>query len=155
MLYKQNKLQPDYPGDTSGSWYLLEPGSAIKFSFYNGADIPIFANAIPAILDLDAAQDLDRRKQMQKLLKILIQKLPRDKNGDLIFDVDEARDIHNNAVEMLKRAVGVDVLTTFADIEVADMSDKNTTTSQDDLAKVERTVFNAFGTSQNIFEALF
>lgn len=153
MLYKQNKLQPDYLGDTPGSWYLLEPGSAIKFSFYNGADIPIFANAIPAILDLDAAQDLDRRKQMQKLLKILIQKLPRDKNGDLIFDVDEARDIHNNAVEMLKRAVGVDVLTTFADIEVADMSDKNTTTSQDDLAKVERTVFNAFGTSQNIFNA--
>jgi len=84
---------------------------------------------------------------MQKLLKILIQKLPMDKNGDLIFDVDEARDIHNNAVEMLKRAVGVDVLTTFADIEVADMSDKNTTTSQDDLAKVERTVFNSLGTS--------
>jgi hypothetical protein len=49
-------------------------------------------------LDLDAAQDLDRRKQMQKLLKIVVQKLPMDKNGDLIFDVDEARDIHNNAV---------------------------------------------------------
>lgn len=45
------------------------------------------------------------------------QKLPLDKNGDLIFDVDEARDIHNNAVAMLKRAIGVDVLTTFADIE--------------------------------------
>jgi len=27
--------------------------------------------------------------------------LPLDKNGDLIFDVDEARDIHNNAVAML------------------------------------------------------
>ena len=153
LLYKQGKLQPDYPGDTSGSWYLLSPGSAIKFNFYNGIDIPIFANAIPAILDLDAAQDLDRRKQMQKLLKILIQKLPMDKNGDLIFDVDEARDIHVNAVEMLRNAVGVDVLTTFADIEVADMADKNTTATQDDLAKVERTVFNAFGTSQNIFNA--
>jgi hypothetical protein len=35
---------------------------------------------------------------MQKLLKILVQKLPLDKNGDLIFDVEEARDIHNNAV---------------------------------------------------------
>ena len=74
-----------------------------------------------------------------------------DKNGDLIFDVDEARDIHNNAVQMLKRAVGVDVLTTFADIDSIDMSDKNTTTSQDDLAKVERSVFNALGISQNIF----
>jgi len=27
---------------------------------------------------------------MQKLMKILVQKLPLDKNGDLIFDVDEA-----------------------------------------------------------------
>ena len=88
---------------------------------------------------------------MQQLLKIIVQKLPTDKNGDLIFDVDEARDIHNNAVEMLKRAVGVDVLTTFAEIESINMSDKNTTATQDDLAKVERSVFNALGISQNLF----
>ena len=56
-----------------------------------------------------------------------------DKNGDLIFDIDEARDIHNNGVQMLIRAVGVDVLTTFTDVDSIDMSDKNTTTSQDDL----------------------
>ena len=74
-----------------------------------------------------------------------------DKNGDLIFDVDEAKDIHNNAVQMLKRAVGVDVLTTFADIDSIDMSDKNTTATQDDLSKVERGVFNALGVSQNLF----
>lgn len=46
---------------------------------------------------------------------------------------------------MLKRAVGVDVLTTFADIDSVDMSDKNTATSQDDLEKVERAVFNSLG----------
>jgi hypothetical protein len=74
-----------------------------------------------------------------------------DKNGDLIFDVDEAKDIHNNAVQMLKRAVGVDVLTTFADIDSVDMSDKNTTATQDDLEKVERTVFNTLGISKNVF----
>jgi hypothetical protein len=34
------------------------------------------------------AQDLDRKKMAQKLLKIIIQKLPLDKNGDLIFDPD-------------------------------------------------------------------
>ena len=70
-----------------------------------------------------------------------------DKNGDLIFDVDEARDIHNNAVQMLRRAIGVDVLTTFADIDAIDMSDKNTATSTDDLEKVERAVFNSMGIS--------
>ena len=70
-----------------------------------------------------------------------------DKNGELIFDVDEAKDIHNNAVQMLRRAVGVDVLTTFAEIDVADMADKNTATSVDDLSKVERSVYNAIGVS--------
>jgi hypothetical protein len=57
-------------------WWLLDPERTMKFSFSNGSfgggDIPLFINAIPAILDLDAAQDLDRRKQMQKLLKIIV-----------------------------------------------------------------------------------
>ena len=165
--YKKNLLKDEYTGTSSGiissewrrrdesGWWQLDPDKTVKFSFPNGgngaADLPLFINVIPAILDLDAAQDLDRRKQMQKLLKIVVQKLPLDKNGDLIFDVDEARDIHNNAVEMLRRAIGVDVLTTFADIESIDMSDKNTTATQDDLAKVERAVYNASGTSQNMF----
>lgn len=168
ILYKQGKLEPDteyYPlgrrdshlvntntqlNWRPGYWYTLEPGSAVKFCFNNG-DQPLFINAIPAILDLDAAQDLDRRKQMQQLLKIVIQKLPLDKNGDLIFDVDEARDIHNNAVEMLQHAIGVDVLTTFADVQVEDMADSNTTTTSDDLERVERTVYNSLGVSKNLF----
>lgn len=155
--YKSGKLLPESPWDRDSGWYLLDPEKTVKFSFSNGGfggvDLPLFINAIPLILDLDAAQDLDRRKQMQKLLKIVVQKLPLDKNGDLIFDVDEARDIHNNAVQMLKRAVGVDVLTTFADIESIDMSDKNTTTTQDDLMKVERSVYNAFGVPQSLFNS--
>ena len=162
LLYKKGKLkQDDFTTTEAGrrgirrepltdGWYLLDVGRAVKFNF-NGNDTPMFINAIPSIIDLDEAQDLDRRKQMQKLLKIVVQKLPIDKNGDLIFDIDEARDIHSNAVEMLRRAVGVDVLTTFADIDSIDMSDKNTTTSKDDLEKVERTVFNSLGVSRNLF----
>lgn len=150
-LFKQGKLQSDRLGHLEESgWYLLDPASSIKFSFNNN-DQPLFINAIPALLDLDAAQDLDRRKQMQDLLKIVIQKLPLDKNGDLIFDIDEARDIHNNAVDMLQHAIGVDVLTTFAEISVEDMSDSNTSAKTDDLERVERTVYNYFGTSRNLF----
>lgn len=152
VLYKQGKLALDdaVGCQHTGSWYVLEPENCIKFNI-NNSDVPIFVNSIPTIMDLDAAQDLDRKKQMQKLLKILVQKLPMDKNGDLIFDVDEARDIHNNAVQMLQRAIGVDVLTTFTDVDSIDMSDKNTTTTTDDLAKVERSVYNSLGISQNLF----
>lgn len=150
MLFKQHKLPPDNLMAAYGSWYVLEPGRAWKFSMNNG-DIPFFVNAIPEIIALDEGQDLDRRKQMQQLLKILIQKLPMDKNGDLIFDLDEAQDIHENAVDMLKRAIGVDVLTTFADVTVEDLADKNTSTTTDDLERLERTVYNALGISRNLF----
>ena len=153
LLWRKNKLKSEPWEYLDNSWYTLAPGSAIRFTMYNNMEIPFFANVIPNIMDLDAAQDLDRQKQMQKLLKILIQKLPLDKNDDLVFDVEEARDIHKNAVEMLRNAIGVDVLTTFADVKVEDMADRNTTTTTDDLKKVERTVYNAFGSPQNIFNA--
>lgn len=149
VQYKEGKLLGDYPGDDKG-WCMLDPDATVFFNL-NGESFPALAQAIPSIIDLDQAQELDRKKTMQQLLKIVIQKLPLDKNGDLIFDVDEAKDIHNNAVSMLRRAVGVDVLTTFADIDVADMQDSNSTTKTDDLAKVERTVFNNLGVSQNLF----
>ena len=151
VLYKQGKLVAEN-GDRENGWYLLDPAHTIKFCFNNG-DLPLFANAIPAIIDLDSAQDLDRRKQMQKLLKILVQKLPMDKNGDLIFDIDESRDIHNNAVEMLQHAIGMDVLTTFTDVEAIDLADKATTTSKDELEKVERGVYNALGITKNLFNS--
>lgn len=149
LAYVNGQLVPEFPGDTSG-WYLLDPECAIKFNI-NGEDYPPFISVIPHIIDLDAAQELDRKKMAQKLLKIIIQKMPLDKNGDLIFDVDEAQELHNNAVKMLGKAIGIDVLTTFADVEVADMADRNAAASIDELEKVERTVYNESGTAQNLF----
>lgn len=152
QLYKQGKLLPEFPGDDSG-WYLLDPTMTVKFNA-NGEDYPAFISVIPLILDLDEAQDLDKKKTMQRLLKIVIQKMPMDKNGDLIFDVDEAQQLHNNAVQMLGRAIGVDVLTTFADVSVEDLVDANAATAQnDDLGRVERQVYNEAGISQNQFNS--
>jgi hypothetical protein len=73
---------------------------------------------------------------MQKLTKVIVQKMPLDKNGDLIFDVDESREMHASAVRMLTRAIGLDVLTTFADVQVADLSDKGNNSQTDDLIRV-------------------
>ena len=150
-LYKKGKLPPAFQGD-SGSWYLLDYRSTIKFNI-NDNDYPPFLSVIPYIIDLDAAQDLDRKKMAQKLLKIIIQKMPLDKNGDLVFDVDEAQMLHNNAVKMLGRAIGVDVLTTFAEVDVADMSDKSNQSNIDELEKVQRTVYNEAGVSQLQFNS--
>lgn len=149
ILYKEGKLPAEVRGEKAG-WYLLEPENTIFFNNC-GETIPLFISVIPYLIDLDEAQELDRRKVAQQLVKILIQKMPLDKNGDLVFDTDEVAELHNNAVQMLGKAIGVDVLTTFADATVEDLSDSSSVTSVDELAKVERSVYNASGTAQNLF----
>ena len=149
ILYKEGKLPPQFAGDIGG-WYLLDINSTIKFNI-NGDDAPMFMSVIPALIDLDEAKDLDKKKMAQELLKIIIQKMPVDKNGDLVFDVDEAQQLHNNAVAMLKKAIGIDVLTTFAEVQVADMSDNRSAATTDDLERVERGVYNEAGISQMQF----
>ncbi len=152
-LYKQGKIPSDTATDLGkNGWYLLDPQAAVKFNF-NDNDLPLFVSAIPALIDLNEAQEIDRRRQLQNLTKILVQTLPTDKNGDLIFDVEEARDIHNNAVNMLKNTMNTDVLTTFAKISPVDMSDSTSSQRSDELERVERGAYNAFGTTQNLFNA--
>lgn len=147
--YKQNKLPKDYNNDEAG-WYLLEPGTAVKFNL-NNSDMPIFIPVIPAILDLEEAKDLDKEKMRQQLLRIIVQEMPIDKNGDMIFDLDETQQLHSNAVAMLNNAIGVNVLTTFADVDSIDMSDKGNMSAADQLEKVERGIYNEAGVSQMQF----
>jgi len=155
VLYKQGKLEPEYIGSDfiAGGWYLLDPDSTIRFTLSpSGAGLPLFINAIPSLLDLDEMQGINRRKQLQNLAKIIVQKLPMDKNGDLIFDVDEAADIHENAVKMLSQIVGADVLTTFTDVDDIDLSDTSNV-SDNSLENSERGVYNALGVTKNLFNS--
>ncbi len=149
IKYKKNKLKKDFNGDTTG-WIALDAGYAFKFNL-NHTDVPLFISIIPKLIDLDDAQELDKKKMEQQLIRLIIQEMPIDKNGDLIFDVDEARELHKNAVSMVGQAVGVDVLTTFADVHVEDLSDKGNESAADQLDKVERTVYNEAGVSQMQF----
>lgn len=149
ILYKQNKLPKDSPNDDNG-WYVIDPALTVKFNLSN-SDLPVFAAVIPSIIDLDEAQDLDKEKMKQQLLRVIVQEMPIDKNGDLIFDLDEVQQLHANAVQMLADAIGVNVLTTFADVSSIDMSDKGNVSSVDQLEKTERTVYNEAGVSQMQF----
>lgn len=149
LAYKKGELPKMSTGDDIG-WVLLDPAKTVKFNL-GDSDAPLFVSIIPALLDLEDAKKLDKQKMAQQLLKIIIQKMPIDKNGDLIFDVEEAQVLHNNVVNMVGDAIGLDVLTTFADVDVADMSDRGNVSSIDQLERVERSVYNEAGVSQMQF----
>lgn len=151
VAYMEGTLVRDFSGDETG-WFPLDVENSVRFVL-SDSEIPLFSSVIPKLMDLADAQELDRKKMAQQILKIIIQQMPIDKNGDLIFDVAESRAMHDNAVQMLSDAIGVDVLTTFADVSVEDMSDKGNVSSVDQLDKVERTVYNEAGSSQLQFNA--
>ena len=144
-LYKKGKLKVD-PGDSAG-WYLLDPTMTVRFTL-NDEEFPPFISVIPLIIDLDEAQDLNKKKLMQRIMRLIVQKFPLDKNGDLIFDIDEIQQMHNNAVQMLGDAIGTEVLTTFADVDVESFSETGSaTSSSDDLKTIERQLYNEAGVS--------
>ena len=73
ILYKAHKLPPDKTETTAewGCWYLLDPACAFKFALRGMGELPLFVNAIPDILDLGLVQGIDRKRQLQQLLKII------------------------------------------------------------------------------------
>jgi len=61
IAYKKGKLNTK---EHDGTWWVLDPDHAFKINL-NGSDVPLLINTCIKILDLDEAQDLDRRKMMQ------------------------------------------------------------------------------------------
>jgi hypothetical protein len=148
--YERHKRGEDVATSRDGgTWITLDTTKAIKFSL-NKDDSPLFSSAIPRIIDLDDLEAIQKKKAESQLLKILIQKIPLDKNGEFIFDMEEAKAMHANAVRMLARAINIDVLTTFADAEMIDLEERRTAAATE-AEKWERSTYNDLGISQQLF----
>lgn len=132
-----------------GTWMILDISRALKVTL-NKDDAPLFSHALPQIIDLDDLQGIQKKKAESQLLKIMVQKIPLDKNGEFIFDMEEAKAMHANAVRMLARAINVDVLTTFADSELLDLEERRVNASKDN-ENWERSTFSELGLSQQLF----
>lgn len=147
MAYKKAELPTD--SRDGGAWIKLNHFNSAKFSL-NDDDSPIFSSAIPHIIDYDDMESIAKKKWEQQLLKIMIQKIPLDKNGDFIFDMQEAAAMHSNAVRMLARAMNIDVLTTFADSQLLDLENKYYG-GQATTESWEKSIYSQIGLSQQLF----
>ena len=147
LAYKKAEVPID--SRDGGAWIKLNHSNTMKFTL-NEDDTPIFAQAIPHIIDFDDMESIAKKKWEQQLLKIMIQKIPLDKNGDFIFDMQEAAAMHSNAVRMLARAMNIDVLTTFADSQLLDLETKSYG-GQQTTESWERSIYNDLGLSQQLF----
>lgn len=121
------KSFPDFISDAYRKWkagkgpqWIFIPGDmGVCFPFVEGGGgRPPFLCVIPASLTYDDAVDTELDRAAEEIRKILVQKVPHNAStNELVFEPDEAYEMHRGAVNMMKNNPNVDVLTTYADVD--------------------------------------
>lgn len=155
--YFKNVTKVDRNGNTvlknknmleQGRWLIIP--ESIGVVFYYKDTKPFFATVIKSIEDLNEYKGLEKALDKQELKKILLQRIPMDANGELLFTLEEAEEIHKAAVKMLRNNPDVDVFTSLAETEILELQDSKQA-NRDNLEKIERSFYNEAGVSKNLF----
>ena len=112
-------------------------------------DRPIFLNIISASLEYDEAKDINRERDLEEIRKVLIQHIPHLTDGGLLFEPEEALEMHKGAVDMMKNE-NLSVLTTYADVDAI----VSKTANDNSLNSVDKALTNIYaeaGSSSQLF----
>lgn len=138
----------DYKHKGKNCWLFLPAELGIYFKFFD--ERPFFLDIIPLLDDLDDYKEIDKKRNLQALKRILVQKIPHD-GMKLVFEPDEAEEMHGGAIDMLQDNRDVDILTTYADVNLLDLSsDDDEKTEVDD---VQDLIYESAGVSKELFSA--
>ena len=136
---------------SSNSWVIIPSDIGICFPFFDGR--PLFLSVIPASLEYDDAIQTERDRDAEEIRKILVQKIPHLQDGRLLFEPDEAAEMHAGAVGMLKGNKNISVLTTYADVDAVVSKTTGESTSKT-LEQIEKNIYAQAGVSGQIFSSI-
>ena len=123
-------------------------------SFSYGDRTPLLIASIPELHKMEEAVEREGRRDENELYKLLIQKMPIDNKGELVFQLDEVADIHASVAEMLGELDTVDVLTTFGDTSLESVQDTTAASqSADRIEKYKTNAYDSLGRSSILFNA--
>ena len=117
---------------------------------------PMFLNIISAELEYIEAKDINRERDLEEIRKILVQHVPHLQDGGLLFEPEEALEMHRGAVDMLRKNENLSVITSYADVDaiVSKTANDNALNSVDKaLANIYATAGSSsqlFGTDSNL-----
>ena len=127
-------------------WIFLPAELGIYFSFFE--ERPFFLDLIPLLDNLDEYKDIDKKRNLLALKRILVQKVPID--GDtLVFEPQEAEEMHNGVVDMTRNNPELDVVTTYNDINLLDLSSDDD--EKTEIQDVQNLIYESAGLSKEFF----
>ena len=137
-------------GKSSTKWVIIPSEYGICFPIFDGR--PFFLNVIPSIIQYDDSVKTEQERDKEEIRKVIVQKIPHLNDGRLLFEPDEAVEIHKGAVGMVRNNKNTSVLTTYADVDaiVSKASSENNGTI---LESMKQNVYSQAGISGEIFAA--
>jgi hypothetical protein len=112
----------NYKHNNGDAWIFLPAEMGIYFSYFE--EKPFFMDLIPLLDDLDDYKEIDKKRNLQALGRILVQKVGTD-GMKLVFEPDEAEEMHEGVISMLQDNPDIDVITTYNDIDLIDLSSED------------------------------
>jgi hypothetical protein len=134
-------------GKRKESWFILPKEIGVCFPFFDGR--PLFLNVIPATIQYDEAVAAQREKEAEEIRKIIVQQIPHLNDGRLLFEPDEAYEIHNGTVGMMKGNKNISVLTTYGNVSA--IASQTSERAETVLERMEHNIYSQAGTSGQIF----
>jgi hypothetical protein len=136
----------DYKNGNSTEWVLLNPNFARCHKLTDN-QTPFFSTVFPELINLTEYKEMDKSKDNMDLYRLIVQKLPLDKNTGLpMLKLEEGQALHRNAKKMITQE-GIDVLTTPLDVESISLQEKGQTL-RDNIERANNRVFNTAGVSK-------
>ena len=144
--YKAKKL--------SDTWIMV-PASAGGVTFcFTEDQTPVLISSLLELRHLKDAEGREEQRDENELYKLLIQQMPIDNNGELVFELEEIEQIHAGVAEMLQQLNTVDVLTTVGEAKLENLQDSSAATqSASRLEKYNKQAWDALGRSSLLFNA--
>ena len=132
-------------------WIIIPSDIGICFPMLDGR--PFFISVIPAMLQYDVAVETEQEREQEEIRKILVQKIPHLNDGRLLFEPDEAEEMHRGAVGMVRNNKNTTVLTTYADVDAITSRSSTENASSNTLESMKQNIYSQAGISGEIFAA--
>lgn len=129
-------------------WIFLPAELGIYFTLFD--EVPFFLDLIPLIDDLEDYKAIDKDRKQLGLKRIITQEIPHD-GMQLVFEPDEAAEMHDGVLEMLADNPDADVVTSYGKVGLLDLSGNNMENT--DVAAAQQLIYDSAGVSKELFSA--
>lgn len=143
-------VQKGYKAYKNGKsrWIFLPAELGIYFTLFE--EKPFFLDLIPLIDDLEDYKQIDKERNLLSLKRIVTQEVPHD-GMNLVFEPDEAADMHEGVCEMLSNNPDVDVVTSYNKVNLLDLS--GDADDKTEVSDAQQLIYDSAGVSKELFSA--